>query len=139
MQKFPSYGQLNSEFSVPIGTICGELFDEIKKTKNKIISIIIQYKEGVVRVGHTVERGFVPDYYDPTSQVCISPIVGGIIAVHNQLFSSLYEKIHSNNADRHLRSYNIHYNGKTRCVTVCRNKIGNTAFSKCSLYDSFVV
>ena len=134
----PTFGQLSQEFSVPLGVMCTELFNEIKKMKPKIQSIIIQHKDGITRVGHSDGMGFLPDYFDPTTQISVSPIISGILAASNNVVSILFEKINTDITKRQLKSYIVHYHGKTRCVTVCRNRIGSVGMKRCSLYDLFI-
>lgn len=131
--------QLNQEFTIPIGVMCSSLFDEIKKHKKSIYSVIIRYKEGVTCVGRSDGMKYNPDYFDPTTQISISPIVSGIMASNEHLITSLFEKIHVDNPKGHLKSYVIHYNGKTRCVTVCKSRIGSCGMQHCSLYEPFIV
>lgn len=127
---------LNSTYTIPLKVLCETLCEEIKFYFPHIRTLIIQYNDGIIRVGHG-GNGFLPDYFDPTRPYTISDNITGYIVSNENLITSLYEKILHDNPKMRLKCFNIHYDGKTSKVSICKNRIRSICLEKCLLYEPF--
>lgn len=136
MSNAPQYPILSETFKTQVYTVCKQVYDEIIQENGRITTIVIQFKNGDVTIGKSGSY-YRPIYYDAPHQVFITPVIKSIGDANAHIFISLFDQIKIDYPTKKYKSFNVHFNGKTNCVSVCENRIGNTRMGCCGLYMPF--